>query len=370
MPDYKKQHFVPQFYLRLFSEDERHINLYNLDRELIVEGTDIAGQCYKNYFYGTDGIEQKLSEFEGLSAQLFRAVLELKEDGVLPQDHHPLMPLTMMVMMHRTLSFHHKLQKSFGMLVEELKKEPLDATFEKTLDSMPEREPAESVVQSIALAPTISDLHHAIVDFAGDSELLTCDNPVVKMNPFLIDDPVPGSKTGYYTKGLILYLPVSASRALFLYDGSVYKFGSRRSGALIYGTKADVSILNRTVYSSAHKNVYYRSDVKSVFHAVNRSRRPRIPVEVAKVRMLKDGVEITEGDLLRLSDIDVRLEGSLSFVSVRKDAKNEKRERFKLRRTVLWPRNEGRTKRLESLYSTMPIVDPVRVIQMLFDAKV
>ncbi len=368
MPDYKKQHFVPQFYLRLFSDDDEHINLYNLDRELRVEGTDIAGQCYKNYFYGKDGIEQKLSEFEGLSAQLFRAVLELKEDGALPLDHRPLVPLTMMVMSHRTLSFHDRLRRSFGMLVEELRREALEEAFEKALDSMPDQEPAASVVQAIAMAPTISDLEYAIVEFTGDRELFTCDNPVVKLNPFLIDDPIAGSKTGCYAKGLLIYLPVSPRRAVFLYDRSVYKFGTRRSGALVIGSEADVSILNRATYSSAHKNVYYYSDRLSVLQAVSKPRRPRMPVEVEKITIVKSGAEMNHGDGFRMSDIDVRLEGDLSFLSIRKDAKRDKRERFSMRRTVLWPRDESRIKRLESLYSEAPIVDPLRVIQMLFDA--
>jgi len=46
------QHFVPQFYLRIFSGGERRIGLYGVDSGLLVPLASIKHQCYRHHFYG------------------------------------------------------------------------------------------------------------------------------------------------------------------------------------------------------------------------------------------------------------------------------------------------------------------------------
>ena len=55
----KRQHYVPQFYLRNFSKDEHYIYIYNLKSGKIEEGP-ISRTCEKKYFYGKD------DEFENI----------------------------------------------------------------------------------------------------------------------------------------------------------------------------------------------------------------------------------------------------------------------------------------------------------------
>lgn len=61
----KLQHFVPQFYFKLFSKDESHIFGYHLKRKLHYNGL-ISKQAAKNFFYGKNTeIEKSFSPIEG-----------------------------------------------------------------------------------------------------------------------------------------------------------------------------------------------------------------------------------------------------------------------------------------------------------------
>jgi Protein of unknown function (DUF4238) len=75
--DNKKHHFVPQFYLRNFSEDEKSIGIYNIASQRTITRANLGNQCYRDYFYGkTPEIEHALGDMEGSAAQVIKICLE------------------------------------------------------------------------------------------------------------------------------------------------------------------------------------------------------------------------------------------------------------------------------------------------------
>src|SRR5690348_5258430 len=77
MPHNKSHHYVPAFYLKRFSADKRHINLYNLRSRKQVSWAKLSKQCCKDYFYGKEPtIEKTLAATEGEIAALLRQVDE------------------------------------------------------------------------------------------------------------------------------------------------------------------------------------------------------------------------------------------------------------------------------------------------------
>jgi hypothetical protein len=57
MPDNKKHHYVPRFYLRIFSKDKNSINIYNKEQEKVFLG-NINNQCYPKRL-GMNAIEMQ-----------------------------------------------------------------------------------------------------------------------------------------------------------------------------------------------------------------------------------------------------------------------------------------------------------------------
>ncbi len=72
MPENKKHHYVPRFYLKRFSYNKKSISLYNLTSKRKIKNANLKNQCYKNYYYGKNQvIEHSLATIETKAAQIF-----------------------------------------------------------------------------------------------------------------------------------------------------------------------------------------------------------------------------------------------------------------------------------------------------------
>ena len=78
MAENKRQHFVPQNYLKEFSHDGVNIGVFHVESEKCVEKpAPINSQAQESYFYGKDlTLEKQLSELEGLLADNRRTIFE------------------------------------------------------------------------------------------------------------------------------------------------------------------------------------------------------------------------------------------------------------------------------------------------------
>jgi hypothetical protein len=79
MPANKRQHFVPQFYLRNFSSDasRKTIHIFNISREISIFGANLRSQCYKDYFYGRlADFEKGLGLLESATSAILRNIVE------------------------------------------------------------------------------------------------------------------------------------------------------------------------------------------------------------------------------------------------------------------------------------------------------
>ena len=74
MADYKNQHYIPQFYLRGFSSNEKQISLFNFKRQKFVDGASIADQCSKKDFYKSKAREKAEQMASQLGVKLGKVV--------------------------------------------------------------------------------------------------------------------------------------------------------------------------------------------------------------------------------------------------------------------------------------------------------
>ena len=76
MPKQKKQHYVPQCYLKNFAID-KSICIYNHNLDKIIENAPYKAQCQSPYFYGQDLIwENKLQEYETKWGEIFPKIIK------------------------------------------------------------------------------------------------------------------------------------------------------------------------------------------------------------------------------------------------------------------------------------------------------
>lgn len=92
MPENKKQHYVPQFYLKLFSKDRTNIYNYHLDSKKLSR-MPIKDICQGSYFYDDDSKYEKiLSDLEQLQSKAIKKIIENQSlDGIQTEDYFHLL---------------------------------------------------------------------------------------------------------------------------------------------------------------------------------------------------------------------------------------------------------------------------------------
>ena len=103
MPENKKHHYVPKFYLRRFSRDKKTICLYNLPKQLHVVNASLRNQCYQDYFYGKEKTtESALAGMEGEIAQLYSLIDKYNSLPPPLSEHHVAMVMSVLIQYGRT----------------------------------------------------------------------------------------------------------------------------------------------------------------------------------------------------------------------------------------------------------------------------
>ena len=76
MGEKKRQHYVPQFYLKNFVRENNKFTVLNIKSGKIIEEVPYKKQCYENYYYGNDGMwEEKLGEIERKTSLIINRIL-------------------------------------------------------------------------------------------------------------------------------------------------------------------------------------------------------------------------------------------------------------------------------------------------------
>jgi len=328
--EHKKHHYVPRFYLKLFSGNGRSINLFNIRTQRFVIDGGLKNQCYRDYFYGKDlQTEKALSSVEGLMSPILNAI---QSGCVLPrrrsEDH--LTFLLYVLMQHARTAYSidaydeqtDKLMKY--LMAPEMEKMNLSSEQIKNI-KITQKDSARFALGMVTPHyPLLIDLEWKLLRATGTHEFITSDNPVVYYNQFFTFRK-SGSNTGLASKGLQIFFPVSPKHLVVLYDGKVYGVGSRKCDVVDVSDVRDMEQLNRLQFISALENVYFHGKCYPApreFRASERYRRPQ------KSHMqVFSGEETVEHrkELVMMSSEDVRTELDLSFLRLLKPAKEWRR---------------------------------------------
>lgn len=71
----KNQHYVPQFYLRHFSPDDRSIGMHHIASGRTHTTVSVKDKCSKDWLYGKGVTEEALGGAEGIMAQILRELM-------------------------------------------------------------------------------------------------------------------------------------------------------------------------------------------------------------------------------------------------------------------------------------------------------
>jgi len=243
MAEKKNQHYVPRFYLKLFSPSEhgKTIDLFQKRLKKIVRNAKLKKQASEDYFYSKDlTIEENLSHLEGAAAEIFKQISltnKLPEFGTM---EYFLLIVTTILQSSRTKKHANEMNEMTDKLAKTQLKYTLeyDKKFVRENPLIKEIKLNEvkiidknaslmSISTAMDLLPSILDLGSVILVNKTKTPFITSDNPVVKYNQFLEKKKYNFGTTGFGSLGLQFFYPITPSLMIILYDKWIYKIDSK-----------------------------------------------------------------------------------------------------------------------------------------------
>jgi hypothetical protein len=264
----KKQHFVPQFYMRNFCLDER-LRSYQFDHSEEFPPTHISNICYEDYFYSEDKeVEEAMSQLEGKWANILREVINNQRiESITEWEYYYL--LVFLTYTHfRTKSSKHESNEfatDTAQLLLELQEFEDNEDEEMRQRAVEAFESEELAVEHPGLFHTqelagllgyakIADLQPILLIDNTERGFIFSDHPVILENPKFKSesDQFVG---GLQSQGLQIICPLSRNCCLFLFDGECYW---PKEGKRIIPIDSDmVEELNRLQLVYGLNGVYY-----------------------------------------------------------------------------------------------------------------
>lgn len=246
----KNQHYVPQVYLRAFSEDNngKSISIFLIEAEKEIQGAPIKSQCSSDYFYGEDLVlEKQFSQFEGEYRTLLNKIVE---DGYnLSRTDSDHLKNIWAVQYLRT----EGAAKHLSILSKDLSIIAKNPSLNLSLK--------ESVIHSLlSLKDTlysIDDLEVALIKNSTNIPFITSDNPAILTNRWHLASLGRFQGFGMQSAGIILLLPLTPCIMCVIYDKDFYSL-STKNGWVKQITTGDVEALNQHQILNCNYTIFFK----------------------------------------------------------------------------------------------------------------
>lgn len=257
----KQHHFVPQFYLRAFSENKKQINLYNFKRRKVISGAPIKKQCARAHFHAfAPGLEQALGGIEGDAAAAIRTILDRKSAPRPGSEEWKAILAFIAFQKARTERSEQVINATGDFLVKtSLQRGPSFSNFDFDKIEIKNKYAIALAFELVELTlQYASDLGMHLLLNESETDFLTSDDPVAAHNQYCEGITYRGV-LGWNCRGLQLFLPLSPRVVLLLYDKAVYKVDGSRHGecSSVIRYPEHVRLINDLQALNAHQNVYF-----------------------------------------------------------------------------------------------------------------
>lgn len=263
----KKQHYVSQFYLKNFSdENQKSIGLYRFEGQNFVVNASIKDIAYRNNFYDNDNsIENTLTNMEGrwnktinvfigknISLDTLKWVVENRTEIV--YDIFRFYAITKMRTAQRGDSHVEMMRAIENRFGSEMSSDTHDQYF----GYMPELEKHPSNISmeiGLKSIPFYSGLDLLVIYNFSNIKFITSDVPVFSINPYY-EKRQYNICFGLVSMGLQEFLPISGEVCLCLYDRNTYVKSCR--GA-IYSTNSGhmIHLINQLAVQNAYEQIFF-----------------------------------------------------------------------------------------------------------------
>jgi hypothetical protein len=328
----KRQHFVPQHYLRQFRiAGTKQVAVAIVEPFSMVGPGAINRQCQEDYFYGKDGLLDKLMQAtETAAAPVLASVVQKNDftDGDLDG-------LRMLAVILRIRT--RKAAESTKVYEKRIAYEVIQHAIDTgQLPPPPDGQWNEDMIDFKGVPgllmqttiPCFMEMHTLagkLLRASKGTPFITSDHPVVALNQFCVGADPLRSFVGYGRSGFQLVLPLSPLLSMFFYDSNVYKVGNRFD-RVVDVSQRDTELLNSLQVQAAEKCLYFHdtSLEQQIRQLVVKYGGLRLPIKnLLKTYPMQD----SKNELLHFRMDTARLPTPWSFCKRRKHVRSQPGDR-------------------------------------------
>lgn len=256
--DKRRQHYVPKFYLRNFSPNNKSIGLYRFIEGKIIERASIKDSFWKEYFYGEDAsVENKLAEYEEKWSNIISSVIEREQ---LPDNEKELVLLRffMLITSARTWKRGNQINKEVAVLIKKIleMEEPtiFNTSIAEGLSIRMANPSLLSINSAQQILPSMIDLEMDVLINKSTINYITSDNPTVFCNQLFLEKSLTRGY-GWGEHGIQFIVPISPKIAICMYDSEVYKMNKK-----IISSIDTIKKLNELFMNNADESIVFLCD--------------------------------------------------------------------------------------------------------------
>lgn len=266
----KNQHYVPQFYLKYFSDVKKKIiGVYTIKDQKKIDKAPIKNQSSSDYFYSDNNkIENALSVIEKKGKEVIDEVIKnprekLKKKGMM-------LYIYTMVQLLRTLAQVNSNQKLLSCILSKIGKEYFEI-LRNSENGDEYKEITDELIEDVSfkinqlvllgssnwrdLINACADLKFKILINETEKTFITSDNPVSQYSQFL--ERMGAQNYALCSRGLQLFFPLTPLIGVMFYDSKCYKLGFRNRNYVELKKEKDIKELNKLTALYAEKVLYF-----------------------------------------------------------------------------------------------------------------
>jgi len=255
MKEKVNQHYVPQFYLKNFANDEkkRSVAGYALKTKTPICNIAIDETASKKYYYGDDlRVENWFAEMEGKWAQIVQNIISRKSFPINKDDYWMLVYFVAISSV-RVLKYGNVINKMINGVMEHGHRFGQVAS-PHTVSGHPISYMDSHLLKNYDIYEKLKPL---LLYNRTNQGFLTSDNPCVMYNQFFVSQNLPFYSIRH--GGVQLFMPISPCFCLCFYDGAAYKAISSTKGKVVkIAETAKITELNKLFLRNADMMVYYK----------------------------------------------------------------------------------------------------------------
>ena len=259
----KRQHYVPQHYLKGFSQDRKSFYRYNLKTKESSQKS-IKKSCQISYFYGEE-LEKGLHQIENEQAPVLNKLIETQDLESLTSDDFYYLYSFLVVQYTRTNDSKILSDKMFEKIVSKFLKPMLKSNEElkkkgytnEYIDSCKIQCPnffKMGMKAAIEGVESISDLESILIINKTDKKFISSDAPVVLYNYKKIKNK---NTTGFQSIGLQIFCPLTENILLLLIDKNFYDLKKDNPSRIFINDDHDVDSINKLQIFNCLDNLYF-----------------------------------------------------------------------------------------------------------------